>query len=410
MPLAPQEGLHVIRWLGNWRTPETLILLSAAIPSVALATWMGLLNNFAVERAGFGGIEIGITQSLREVPGFLGFAAIFLLAFVREQRFLYVTLILLGVGIAATGYFPNAIGLYGLTVLMSFGYHYHSVVHTSLTLQWIEPRRTAVVMGRAMAWGSGASIATFGLVWLAFKVAGFSYILVYALGGGVTAALAVILWLAYPRYPPRVEQRMQLVLRSRYWLFYALQFMGGARRQIFMVFAAFLMVERFGFSIDEMVALFLATSTLNVVIAPRVGRFISVVGERRALNVEYIGLIAIFVAYAFVEHPWVATGLYLLDHLFFALAIAMSTYFQKIADPKEIAATSGVTETINHIAAVVVPATFGVLWVATSSQVVFLAGAAMAAISFVLSLNVPKRPAPGNEFAWRRANVATPAE
>ena len=73
-----------------------------------------------------------------------------------------------------------------------------------------------------------------------------------------------------------------------------------------------------------------------------------------------------------------ATGLYLIDHLFFALAIAMSTYFQKIADPKEIAATSGVTETVNHIAAVVVPATFGVLWVTTSSQVVFLAGAAMA--------------------------------
>ena len=392
-----------------WRTPETLVLLSAAVPAMALATWMALLNNFAVERAGFTGIEIGITQSLREVPGFLGFAAIFLLAFVREQRFLYLTLIVLGAGIALTGFFPHAAGLYLLTVLMSFGYHYHSVVHTSLTLQWIAPARTPLVMGRALAAASAASIATFALVWCAFEVAGVGFAAVYALGGGLTVVATIGLWLAFPRYPPRGEQRMRLLLRWRYSLFYALQLMGGARRQIFTVFAAFLMVEKFDFSVAGIAALFLATSALNVVVAPAVGRFIAVVGERRALNIEYLGLVAIFAAYAFVEQAWVATGLYLLDHLFFALAIAMNTYFQKIADPEEIAATSGVTETINHIAAVVVPVVFGILWVTTSSQVVFLAGAALAAVSLVLSFNVPRSPRPGHEFAWRSWRASTPA-
>ena len=392
-----------------WRTPETLVLLSAAVPAMGLATWMALLNNFAVERAGFTGIEIGITQSLREVPGFLGFAAIFLLAFVREQRFLYLTLIVLGAGIALTGFFPHAAGLYLLTVLMSFGYHYHSVVHTSLTLQWIAPARTPLVLGRALAAASAASIATFALVWCAFEVADVGFTAVYALGGGLTVAATIGLWLAFPRYPPRGEQRMRLLLRWRYSLFYALQLMGGARRQIFTVFAAFLMVEKFGFSVAGIAALFLATSALNVVVAPAVGRFIAVVGERRALNIEYVGLVVIFAAYAFVEQAWVATGLYLLDHLFFALAIAMNTYFQKIADPEEIAATSGVTETINHIAAVVVPVVFGILWVTTSSQVVFLAGAALAAVSLVLSFNVPRAPRPGHEFAWRSWRALTPA-
>ena len=369
---------------------------------------MALLNNFAVERAGFTGIEIGITQSLREVPGFLGFAAIFLLAFVREQRFLYLTLVVLGGGVALTGLFPFTAGLYLLTVLMSFGYHYHSVVHTSLTLQWIAPARTPLVMGRALAAGSAAAIVTYALVWCAFELAGAGFAIVYALGGGLTVVATAALWLAFPRYAPRTEQRMRLLLRSRYWLFYALQLMGGARRQIFTVFAAFLMVEKFGFSVGEIAMLFLATSALNVVVAPRVGRFVAAVGERRALNVEYLGLVAIFVAYAFVEQAWVAIGLYLLDHLFFALAIAMNTYFQKIADPEEIAATSGVTETINHIAAVVVPVVFGVLWVTTSSQVVFLAGAGLAAVSLVLSFNVPRAPRPGREFAWRLRS-ATPA-
>jgi Flp pilus assembly pilin Flp len=382
---------------GNWRRPEVLVLVSSAIPSLALATWLVLLNNFAVEEAGFTAVEIGILQSLREVPGLFGFAAIFLLALAREQRLLYLTLLLLGVGVGVTGLFPSAFGLYAITMLMSFGYHYASVVRNSLTLQWVAKERTPEIMGRSLAAGSAASIAAFGLVWLAFAVFELSFAWLYALGGGLTVLLTLLMWAGFPRFPTPTPQRTTVVLRSRYWLFYALQALGGARRQIFIVFATFLMVEKFGFTVSGMAALFLVTAALNVWVAPRVGRFIGTVGERRALNIEYGGLIVIFVAYALVESATVASALYLLDHLFFALAIAMNTYFQKIADPRDIAATSGVTETMNHLAAVIVPAAFGVLWVVASPAAVFLAGAGLAGVSLVLSLYVPRAPRPGNE-------------
>jgi len=92
----------------------------------------------------------------------------------------------------------------------------------------------------------------------------------------------------------------------------------------------------------------------------------------------------------------IAGGLYVLDHLFFALAIAIKTYFQKIADPADIASTAGVSFTISHIAAVVLPAAYGLLWL-ISPALVFLSGAAMAGVSLLLALNVPAHPAPGNE-------------
>ncbi|MDX1402242.1 MAG: MFS transporter, partial [Kiloniellales bacterium] len=120
---------------------------------------------------------------------------------------------------------------------------------------------------------------------------------------------------------------------------------------------------------------------------------------------EYIGLIGVFCAYAFVESGLIAGGLYVVDHVFFAMAIAIKTYFQKIADPRDIAATAGVGFTINHIAAVVIPAAFGIIWL-VSPAAVFLAGAAMAAGSLLLSLNVPRRPEPGNEVVLGR--VARP--
>ena len=78
------------------------------------------------------------------------------------------------------------------------------------------------------------------------------------------------------------------------------------------------------------------------------------------------------------------------------MAIAKKTYFQKIADPADIAPTAGIAFTISHIAAVVVPIGFGVIWL-TSPAAVFYAGAAMAGISLVLARLVPKSPMEGSE-------------
>jgi len=172
--------------------------------------------------------------------------------------------------------------------------------------------------------------------------------------------------------------------------------MGGARRQIFMVFAGFLMVQKFGYSAANIALLFLINHLLNAIVAPKIGRLIARFGERRMLQIEYTGLVIVFTSYAFVESAWIAAVLYVLDHLLFAMAIAIKSYFQKIADPADIASTSGVAFTINHIAAVVIPASFGIIWLVSPSAV-FLTGTGMATVSWLLARLVPCQPKPGNE-------------
>ena len=112
-----------------------LILMSIAMP-LAFNVWNAMLNNFVVERADFGGVEIGILQSLREVPGFLAFTTVFVLLILKEQSFAVLSLALLGLGVALTGFFPTEYGLYFTTVLMSIGFHYFESVKQSLSLQW----------------------------------------------------------------------------------------------------------------------------------------------------------------------------------------------------------------------------------------------------------------------------------
>ena len=387
------------------RKPEHLLILLGVAATLGFSVWQALLNNYAIEAAAFTGREIGILQSLREVPGFLAFTTVFVLLILREQTFAVLAVAILGLGVALTGLMPSEYGLYFSTVLMSTGFHYFYTVQQSLTLQWIEKERTPEVMGRLSAASSIAALLAFGTVWAGMTWLGLGYRTLYLVAGGVVVLLAIAVALLYPSFPQKVQQRKHLLMRRRYWLYYALTFMSGARRQIFIVFAGFLMVEKFGFSAANIALLFLVNHVINSWAAPRIGRLIGRFGERPMLTLEYAGLMLIFTAYAFVESASVAVFLYIADHVLFAMAIAIKSYFQKIGDPADMASTAGVAFTINHIAAVVIPVVFGLIWL-WSPAVVFLCGTAMAGISLALSRLVPTTPEEGNEVRRRSRQVA----
>ena len=363
---------------------------------VAFNAWSAMLNNFVVEKAAFTGVEIGILQSLREVPGFLSFTLIFVLLIIKEQTFAVFALALLGLGVCMTGFFPTVYGLYFTTILMSTGFHYFEAVKQSLSLQWLSKDEAPMVLGRLLAVGSLTSLIVYGCLWALLEVFQLPYLVNFVIAGGICILLAFVMYIGFPSFPSKVEQNQNLVLRKRYWLYYLLTFLSGARRQIFVVFAAFLMVEKFGYSASQVTLLFLVNYAFNYMFAEKIGSLIGKFGERRALTFEYIGLIIVFTAYGLVENATLAAFLYILDHMFFALAIAITTYFQKIADPKDMASNAGVSFTINHIAAIVVPALLGLVWM-WSHSLVFYIGAIFALLSLIAAQFIPKSPSPDNE-------------
>ncbi|ATI41395.1 MFS transporter [Pacificitalea manganoxidans] len=406
LPLAEARHLPV------WRRPTTLLFLMAAGMPVAFATWSALLNNFVIEVAGFDGSDIGWLHTVREIPGFLAIGVIALLMFIREQVLGLMALLLLGVATAITAWFPSLGGILTITMLSSIGFHYYETVNQSLQLQWIDRARAPQMLGWLLAAGSAATLAAYVLIVLTWDALELSYNTVYLASGGVTALIAVACFLLFPQFEAPNPQVKKFILRRRYWLYYALQFMAGARRQIFVVFAGFMMVERFGFDVHQVTALFLINLIANIIIAPLLGRAVAIWGEQRTLIFEYAGLICVFLAYGGVYwFGWgvlLASALYVIDHIFFGLALALKTYFQKIADPGDIAPTAAVAFTINHIAAVFLPALLGYLWL-TSPAAVFLLAAGMAATSLGLALLIPRHPVPGHETRLSRL-LPAPAE
>ena len=392
--------LDQARALPFWRRPVTLLFLMAFAMPIAFSVWLALLNNFVVEAAQFDGSDIGLLHAIREIPGFLAVGVIVVSMVMREQVLGLISLIMLGAATALTAQFPQMTGILVLTFISSVGFHYYETVNQSLQLQWLSKERAPQMLGWLMAAGSVATFLVYFVIMVLWEPLGLTYNSVYMVGGGITVAIAAFALLAYPQFEAPTPQLKTFVLRRRYWLYYALQFMSGARRQIFMVFAGFMMVEKFGFEVHELTALYLINLVVNIIVAPLLGRVVARYGEQKALAFEYVGLVIVFLAYGGVYYfGWglmVAAVLYVLDHIFFGLALALKTYFQKIADPQDIAPTAAVAFTINHIAAVGLPVPLGLLWLMSPAAVFFLA-AGMAATSLALALLIPRHPVPGHE-------------
>jgi MFS family permease len=382
------------------RNRKAFLYILAIGSPIAFSVWQALLNNFAVEIASFGGKEIGMLQSLREVPGFLAFTVVFLLLIIRQQNFAIVSLILLGIGTALTGFFPSILGLYITTVIMSIGFHYLETLRISLSLQWLTKEEAPRVLGKLLSVHSASTLAILSILYIVVFVFEPNYPWLYAVAGLLAVIIGIFCQFSFPQFSEKVEQHKELVFRKRYWLYYALTFLAGARRQIFMVFAGFLLVQKFGFPLDKMVLLFLVNAGITIWVAPKLGILIGMIGERKALTLEYVALIIIFLGYAVVDNVNIALALYILDNVFFSISFAISTYFQKIADPADIASTSGISFTINHIAAVLLPALLGLIWMENHGAV-FLIGACIAGASLILVRAIPDNPEIGKETYWQ---------
>ena len=386
--------------LPKWRRPEALLILMAVALPLAFSVWSALLNNFVVEVIRFDGLDIGVLHTIREIPGFFAVGVISILLFVREQTLALSMLALLGIATAITACFPFLSGILTVTLLSSVGFHFFETVNQSLQLQWFSKKEAPSKLGKLMAYGSAATLIAYIFIILGWEKLNLSFNSAYMLAGLSCFALAVIGYISFPHFKAPVPQTKKMVIRKRYWLYYLLQFLSGARRQIFVVFAGFMMVERFGMDVQQLTTLYLINLILNIALAPLLGRAVARYGERNALAVEYFGLAVVFFAYGGIYlFGWgilIAASLYILDHLFFALALAIKTYFQKIADPQDIAATAAVAFTINHIAAIFLPVSLGFLWL-ISPFLVFCTAGTLAICSLVLALLIPREPTKGKE-------------
>jgi MFS family permease len=232
------------------------------------------------------------------------------------------------------------------------------------------------------------------MVFVLARLIGDRYDLFYTIAA-VCALIAGAFYLSLRLWRDGVRSR-RLVFKKKYGLFYAVSALFGIRKQIFLAFGVWVLVQLHGVPVSTVALLHFMAATLGVIMRPLLGEVIDWLGERVVLAVDELMLLVVCLSYAFASDLLAAPfdlyllyGAYVLDSVLFALRVARTTYLGKIADdPADITPTIATGITIDHSVAMTLPILSGYIWEAYGFRWVFLLAGAIAVVGFFVCLQI----------------------
>jgi nitrate/nitrite transporter NarK len=345
-----------------------------------------------------GGDVRGALEFPRELPGFLQVVLAGLVAGFAKRRSL---LLCFAAGVAAFAGLalipPSSVSFIALMILWSAGMHLYVPIRDAVAMELAPGSRRGWILGTVGAWRSVGLMLGTGAVWLAMRGFGGGFAPAYA-GAAVMLAVGALLSLAVPGVAsdrasgssaPTLGERF--VMRREYTLFYILATLFGARKQIFLTFAPWLLVSVYGQQAPDLALAMGVAAVLGLFSKPLFGDLIDRYGERRVLTVESVLVFLMCVTYAAAPTLLgrasalaVLYAVYVADELLFSLAMARSTYLARIASCSgDVAPTLALGGTLDHAVSMVIPAGAGLLWMTAGPWSVF-ALAALVAVANLL--------------------------
>ena len=368
----------------EWNRDFKLLAVATVGVGVFFGVQLTLFNNFIVDRFGIEPHELGAMEALREVPGMLNVLMIALLVRRSLPVMGCVMLAIMGLGLTAYGGVNGIFALAVFSFIWSIGFHGWVPLGQSMALRYSPPGMKGKWLGQLRSVESVALLAAIGGCILLLKP--LRYEGMFILAGGITV-LGGIALLGVTRRG-FLEGEKGFVFRRRYGVYYALNFLQGFRKQMFITFAIFALVKVHGMPVETTMVLILINQFLVALTGPLMGRLVDRYGERTMLSISYIGLSMVFIGYAVVTHRPTLYALYCIDNLLFIGGIALTTYIHKIAPEQDLKPTLSMGVTMNHIAAVAAPLVGGIAWHYLGYQVIFFAGSALALVSLAVSQKV----------------------
>ncbi|MBT5871960.1 MAG: MFS transporter [Candidatus Latescibacteria bacterium] len=377
--------------LGNpfaeWSRDFKILALATAGVGVFFGVQLTLFNNYIVDQFGIEPYELGILEGLREVPGLLNVLMILLLIRGPLPVMGGLMLVIMGLGLMAYGGVTSVFALAVCSFIWSIGFHGWVPLGQSMALRLSPPGNKGKWLGQLRSVESLAWLAAIGGCMLALKVVNYQGLFVAA--GAITVLGGMALFLV--KREPALPREKGFVFKREYGVYYALNFLQGCRKQMFITFAIFALVKVHGMPVETTMVLVLINQVLVTLTAPAMGRLVDYYGERFMLSASYIGLALVFFGYAVIQDRTTLYVLYCVDNLIFFGGIALTTYVHRISSEEDLQPTLSMGVTMNHIAAVIAPLVGGVAWYYLGYQIIFYAGSALAIVSLLVSQKVEPR-------------------
>ena len=402
----------------------TLMLLFG----VAVGIFTGVLNNYLYEILAIDRVGRGIVEFPRELPGLLLFVLVGLMHHFTEKRMLRTAFVVSTGGLLLLVLFGTArIPSILFIVLWSTGEHLLMPVRQSISIHAARPGKEGLAMGTT------ASVANIGQVVGHYSIPVLFLVLrslgvfradapaaaAVEPGGGVFGPfqvaflLAAILMVAGIVLSFRVAatqrpvRRPRIFIRKRYWKYYVLEAFYGARKQVFLTFAPYVLIIVYGARTELIATLYGIWSLATIFVGPLFGKLLDKVGYRVILIVDATLLMLLCVVYGFAHRilPMdvafvVVSVVFVLDAVLFVVGMARAMYARTLSESQEeVTAALSTGISVNHLISIVIAIAGGVLWQRLGMETLFTVAALFGAGSALFSFTLPRARARTHEPA-----------
>lgn len=369
-----------------------LFLIMVVLVGIGQSVDMSTFNNFLKDQFDFGVMQRTLLELPRELPGLLVFVFAGLLFVLGDIRMAAVANLAAAVGMFLLGIIPNNIFIMLMVVFIySCGQHFFMPFFNSISMSFAEEDQLGRKLGQMSALMNLSFVVSTAGLWALFHFLHISYRTSFTIGAIAFAGAAILLILMNKkRIPPQTNR---FIFRKEYRLYYWLNVLYGARKQIFMTFAPWVLVDVFKLKVATMALLLFAMACLGIIVRPIIGRLIDLVGEKVVLTGEAVILFFLCLSYAFAADLFpgnvaviVVATCYILDMSIEAVSMARATYVKKIAlNEDDVSPTLSLGVSLDHVVSMIIPLAGGYIWILAGPggyKYVFLGGAVIALLNF----------------------------
>lgn len=388
---------RVIRLLNNLKTDKdfTLFLIVGLFTGISSGINSTVFNNFLSDVYNLSASARGVVEFPRELPGALIIIVLGILAFLGDIKASILGMILSSLGMIGLGMFsPSFSSMLIWMMVLSLGTHIFMPLSASIGMALSERENYGARLGKFNAYNLVATIIGYSIVWLGFKYLGLTYKTVFIIAAVSYILASIFLGLMSSEKPK--AKKIKFVFRKKYTLYYMLSVVNGARKQIFLTFAPWVLIQVYHLDPPTFAILGFIVSVLSILTRTIVGNAIDIKGERFVLSLEAIVLILICLGYAFAADIFttkiaiiIIAACYILDNSMSVVEMARSTYVKKIAVvPEDVTPTLSAGTSFDHVVAMSIPFLGGILWTTMGYKYVFIAAAIIAFMNLFLTLKI----------------------
>jgi predicted MFS family arabinose efflux permease len=370
-----------------------LFLIAGIFLGITLSVDGSTLANYLKEHFGMMVLDRSILEFPRELPGLLVVLTIGALSFLGgDVRISVVANLIAAVGMFTLGILPSQY-IYVVMVIFvySMGIHIFMPLSGSIGMSFAKPGETGKILGRLSSVNNIAIVLSSAALWALFKFVHIGYRTSFTIGAVCFVLSAILLFFIRPKQTVRVKRRY--VFRKEYRLYYWLCMIYGARKQIFLTFGPWVLVDVFRQPVATMTMLFFIVAVIGIFVKPWVGHLIDRVGEKFVLSSEAIIFFFTCLGYSFAESIFPRSIAivficicYVTDFTIDSVGMARTTYMKKLAlKPEEVSPSLSLGTSLDHVVTVFLPILGGLVWYnggQSGYKYVFLGGAAIALINY----------------------------